>query len=128
MAGLVMGTFAVIFWTGGSSIACWYVNDAEVVALAARLLAVAALFQLFDGWQSVGAGLLRGLADMKVPTLITLVAYWLVMLPLAYGFGVVAQNPLGVWRALVFGLGGAAVLLVTRFFRQARADRLALRG
>jgi MATE family multidrug resistance protein len=68
----------------------------------------------------MGMGLLRGMADMKVPTAITFVAYWCVMLPLAYGWGVHAGNPVGVWRALVAGLAGAAVLLAWRFFWQTR--------
>jgi MATE family multidrug resistance protein len=91
-----------------------------VVALAGQLLAMASLFQLFDGGQVVGSGLLRGLADMKVPTAITFVAYWYVMLPMAYGLGVRAGNPGGVWRALVFGYGGAALLLAWRFWWRTR--------
>lgn len=120
LACLAMGTFALTFWLAGPWIAQGFVKDVAVVTLAGQLLAIAALFQLFDGTQVVGAGLLRGLADMKVPTAITFVAYWCVMLPLAYWFGVHAGNPLGVWRSLVFGLGGAALLLAWRFFWKAR--------
>jgi MATE family multidrug resistance protein len=110
-----MGTFGVIFWLAGPVIARGFVDDNPVVVLAGRLLAVAALFQLFDGTQVVGSGLLRGLSDMKVPTAITFAAYWCLMLPMAYWLGVRNGSPVGVWRALAFGLAAAAVLLAWRF-------------
>jgi MATE family multidrug resistance protein len=115
MVWCAMGLFAVVFLAGGTAIARQYVSDAPVVALAAKLLAVAAFFQIFDGSQVVGAGLLRGLQDMRVPTLITAVAYWAVVLPLAYFWGVENANPVAVWRALAAGLAGAAILLASRF-------------
>lgn len=120
MASMVMVMFALIFWLAGSAIARSFVDDTAVVTLAGKLLAMAALFQLFDGGQVVGSGLLRGLSDMKVPTAITFVAYWCIMLPTAYWWGVHAGNPVGVWRALVFGLAGAAMLLVWRFYCRTR--------
>lgn len=124
MACIVMGSFGLIFWLAGPAIARCYVDDAAVVALAAQLLAVAALFQLFDGSQVVGSGLLRGMADMQVPTAITFLAYWCIMLPTAYWWGVHAGNPVGVWRALVFGLAGAAIFLAWRFFWKTRDQRV----
>ncbi len=120
MACLAMGTFALLFWLAGPVIARRFVSDDAVVTLAAQLLAVAALFQLFDGGQVVGSGLLRGLSDMKVPTVITFVAYWWIMLPTAYVWGVHAGSPVGVWQALAFGLAGAAVLLAWRFWWRTR--------
>ena len=120
IAWLAMGFFALVFLLMGTSIAGLFVDDGSVVALAGRLLAVAGLFQLFDGTQVVGAGLLRGMSDMRVPTLITFVAYWVVMIPLAYWWGVIGHDPLGVWGALVFGLGISAVLLAWRFHRKTR--------
>ena len=115
MAFVVMGVFGTTFWLAGPVIARSFVDDDKVVKLAGQLLAVAALFQLFDGGQVVGAGLLRGLSDMKVPTAITFVAYWCFMLPVAYGLGVVGHSPVGVWKALALGLASAAVLLAWRF-------------
>jgi MATE family multidrug resistance protein len=120
MACLVMGTFGVVFWLAGPAIARSFVDDTAVVSLAGQLLTVAALFQLFDGTQTVGSGLLRGLSDMKVPTAITFVAYWCLMLPLAYGWGVLGHSPIGVWKALAFGLACAAVLLAGRFYLRTR--------
>jgi MATE family multidrug resistance protein len=120
MAFVVMGIFGTIFWQAGPAIARSFVDDDAVVKLAGQLLAVAALFQLFDGGQVVGAGLLRGLSDMKVPTAITFVAYWCFMLPVAYGLGVVGHSPVGVWKALALGLASAAVLLAWRFHWRTR--------
>lgn len=120
LALTAMGGFALVFATGGHAIATSFVGDAEVVTLAVRLLVVAAVFQLFDGTQVVAAALLRGLADMKVPTAITFVAYWVMMLPLAYVWGVRGHNPAGVWGALAVGLASAAVLLAWRFLWRTR--------
>jgi len=114
---LIMGTFAVVFAVEGRAIAAQFVHDPTVVALAARLLAVAALFQLFDGGQVVGAGLLRGLSDVKVPALITFVAYWLIAIPGGYFLGVRGIGPVGIWAALAVGLAFAAIFFAWRFTR-----------
>ncbi|MCX2741849.1 MATE family efflux transporter [Pontibacter anaerobius] len=93
-----------------------YIDDPEVIQLASGLLIIAALFQISDGVQVVGLGALRGLEDVRIPSLISLLAYWVVGLPVGYllcfkaGFGV---N--GVWMGLLTGLSVAAVLLTLRF-------------
>jgi MATE family multidrug resistance protein len=80
------------------------------------MLIVTVFFQLSDGIQVVALGALRGFTDVKIPTVITFVAYWLVALPTAYllsqllGFGA-----LGIWYALAGGLTISAILLVIRF-------------
>ena len=117
---LIMGAFAVVFAVGGRAIAAQFVQDPTVVALAARLLAVAALFQLFDGGQVVGAGILRGLSDVKVPALITFIAYWLIAIPGGYFFGVHGMGPVGIWAALAVGLAFAAIFFAWRFARLTR--------
>ncbi len=118
-AGLVMATgFALVFAFAGRPITSGFTLDADVAALAARLLLVAAFFQLFDGGQVLCAGALRGLGDVKVPTVITFVAYWVIALPggylLAFHTGL---GPMGVWTGLAAGLGCAALLLGWRFHR-----------
>ncbi|HEY0966009.1 MAG TPA: MATE family efflux transporter [Opitutaceae bacterium] len=124
MSTAVMAVFALIFGLGGGLLAAGFVEDTEVIALAGRLLFVAAIFQLFDGAQVVGAGALRGLADVKVPTVITFIAYWLVALPGGYFLGVRGPfGAIGVWAALAAGLAFAAVFLAWRFARLTRADR-----
>lgn len=118
MSGIVMLTFAGVFAVAGKPLAGFFVHDPAVIALAAQLLIVAALFQLVDGSQVIAAGSLRGLSDVKVPAVITFVAYWIVALPGAYIVGVAGPlGPLGVWISLAAGLSIAAVLLSLRFRR-----------
>jgi multidrug resistance protein, MATE family len=116
---LIMGTTALVFTLGGGWLARAFTPDLAVVALATHLLVVAAIFQLFDGSQVVAIGALRGLQDVRVPTIITFVAYWIVALPLAYFLAMhTALGPIGVWVGLAGGLACAAMLLITRFVRK----------
>jgi multidrug resistance protein, MATE family len=117
MSAIVMGGTATLFIVGGTRLAEGFVQDPAVIELAARLLVVAAVFQLFDGAQVVGVSALRGLADVKVPTVITAIAYWGIALPAAYWFGVRGVGAIGIWSALATGLAAAAVLLAWRFHR-----------
>lgn len=92
-------------------------NNAEVIRLTAYLLFIAAFFQIFDGAQAVAAGILRGIQDVKIPTLITLIAYWGVTIPLCYVLAFTFDLGLnGVWYAFVVGLGVSAFLLTSRFW------------
>ena len=116
-----MLVFMSCFLLGGEMIATWFVHDAVVIALAAQLLGVAALFQFFDGAQVIGAALLRGLKDVKVPVVITFIAYWFCAIGGGYLLGVRGSlGPAGVWWGLAIGLSFAAVLLVLRFRRLTR--------
>lgn len=87
----------------------------EVLQLAAILLPLAGLFQVFDGVQAVAVGILRGVADTRWPMLFHLFGFWLVGLPLgvglAYGRGL---GPAGLWWGLVVGLGTVAVVQLLR--------------
>ena len=122
LSGVIMLSFAGVFMTAGTLLARGFTADPAVITLAAQLLGVAALFQLFDGTQVVAAGTLRGLTDVKVPTVITFVAYWLVSLPLGYGLAFhTGLGPRGVWIGLASGLSSAAVLLAWRFHRLTRS-------
>ncbi len=119
----VMGLFGIGFAFGGPVLARGFTPEAEVVALAAKLLAVAARFQVFDGGQVIGAGALRGIGDVKVPTVLTFVAYWIVALP--GGYALAFHSPLGatgVWVGLALGLGCSALLLGWRFHRLTRVS------
>jgi MATE family multidrug resistance protein len=121
--GVVISVFfMIIYFATGRMVAGWFVDDAAVVNLAARLLVVAALFQVADGAQVIGAALLRGLTDVKLPAVITFVAYWLVAIPGGYLFGVHGKfGAVGIWMALAAGLGVAAVFLAWRFARLTRS-------
>ncbi|MBN9313151.1 MAG: MATE family efflux transporter [Chryseobacterium sp. 39-10] len=91
-------------------------EDMDVVALAAKLLIIAALFQLSDGVQVVALGCLRGIQDVKIPSLITFVAYWIIAIPLGYLLCVnMGMGAFGMWIALGLGLTVSAILLVLRF-------------
>lgn len=99
-----------------------YIDNTEVQTVAASLLVVAALFQLSDGIQVVGLGALRGMSDVKRPTLITFVAYWGIGIPLGYWLGFHGgMGPVGIWIGLLLGLTSAAVLLFYRFNQQTKA-------
>jgi MATE family multidrug resistance protein len=120
--GLVaMAAFSIVLITSGQAIARAFVGDPAVIAIAARLLVIAGIFQLVDGVQVIGSGLLRGLRDTKAPMWITLAAYWGIALPcgswLAFGRG---QGAAGMWIGLAWGLLVAAILLVVRFVRKTR--------
>jgi MATE family multidrug resistance protein len=88
-----------------------------VLALAAPLIMIAGAFQLVDGLQAVGAGLLRGLKDTRVPMILALIAYW----PIGFACAWIFAFPLGfkgpgVWFGFVTGLAAAAVFLCGRFW------------
>jgi MATE family multidrug resistance protein len=108
-ATAVLSTVAYVL--AGERVAGWFVkDDAAVVAVAARTLEVAAVFQVFDGLQVVFAGALRGLTDVKVPLLAAFVAYWGVALPAGWWFGVRGGGGLeAIWIALAAGLALAAL-------------------
>ncbi|TAG27312.1 MAG: hypothetical protein EAZ36_07025 [Verrucomicrobia bacterium] len=101
------------FVLGGETVAGWFVkNDPEVVALAARVLIIVAVFQLFDGLQVVFAGALRGLTDVKVPLAAAFFAYWILALPAGFFFGVRGTGGLeAIWIALAAGLAAATLAL-----------------
>ncbi|MGV3558821.1 MATE family efflux transporter [Larkinella arboricola] len=117
-----MGFTALIFLTANDWLVSLYIRDnAEVAAVAASLVIMGGFFQLSDGVQVVGVGILRGISDVNVPTIITLFAYWIVGLPLSYVLGFwLNLNAAGIWVGLLAGLTMAAVLLPLRFFRLIR--------
>ncbi|HMI06275.1 MAG TPA: MATE family efflux transporter [Flavobacterium sp.] len=91
-------------------------DNNEVIAIAAKLLLVAAVFQISDGIQVVVLGALRGLQDVKIPMYITFVAYWVVGFPISFYLGVFTElKATGVWIGLLAGLTAAAIFLYLRF-------------
>ena len=91
-------------------------DNKEVVFIAAKLLLVAAVFQISDGIQVVVLGALRGLQDVKIPMYITFFAYWVVGFPISYYLGEYTDlKAVGVWIGLLAGLSSAALFLYIRF-------------
>jgi len=95
-----------------------YINEVEVITLASGLLVVAALFQVSDGMQVVGLGACRGMTDVKIPTIFTLIAYWVIGLPIGYFLGFqLNMGAKGIWWGLLIGLTVTAILMLARFNR-----------
>ena len=114
-----MMVFAAFFLLANTLIASAFVRDPNVIQLAASLLVIAGIFQLMDGVQVVGTGLLRGLHDTKGPMFITIAAYWFLALPLgAWLTFSVGMGARGIWIGLASGLTVAAVMLVKRFLKR----------
>ena len=112
---LIMGGFAILFLMINNFLPKVFSSDLQIVNLASKLLIIAALFQLFDGIQVTIVGILRGLEDFKIPTLISLVGYWIIALPLAYWLAFILKlETVGVWIGLLVSLIFAAVVLFWR--------------
>lgn len=117
MVWAFMALTGLMFLFLGRALATLYISDEKVLEIAIQFLMVAAFFQLFDGTQALAVGLLRGARDVKIPTLITLIAYWGLALPIGYVLAFHTKlGPVGIWIGLALGLGFAAVMLRRRFF------------
>ena len=100
-----------------------YADDAAVVALAASLIPIAGVFQVFDGVQCVASGILRGAGESRPAAAANLVGYWIVGLPFGWWLTHYAQiGPQGIWWGLTLGLAAVAVLLTYRTTRVLRGD------
>lgn len=111
-----MGITALLFALLNQYLPWIFTKDTLVIGVAAQLLVIAGLFQLFDGTQVVGLGILRGIGDVNIPTLITFVAYWVIGLPMAYGLGLaLGFGVLGIWYGLTLGLLTSSLLLYLRY-------------
>src|SRR6185503_16365676 len=123
-AGLVAGVgfmsaSALVMLLLPMSLARIYTTDAGVAALAASLIPIAGVFQVFDGIQVVSIGILRGVADTRAPMVVNVLGFWLVGLPVsaALGFGA-GGGPRGLWWGLTVGLMLVALILVWRVRRR----------
>lgn len=93
-----------------------YSDNQEVVSIASKLLLVAALFQISDSAQVIFLGALRGLQDVKIPTVLTFIAYWMIGFPTSYFLGKEsAYGSTGIWIGLLVGLASASIFLYLRF-------------
>ena len=125
MTLLIEIIFAFIFIFGRDWLPTLYVassdminraDNLEVITLAASLLLIAAFFQISDGIQVVVLGALRGMQDVKIPTAMTFIAYWLIGFPISYYLGLHTElKSMGIWVGLLAGLTASGFLLYIRF-------------
>ena len=117
--------FALLFFIFNTQLPRIYVDEydlmnmadnTEVISIAAKLLLVAAVFQISDGILVVVLGALRGLQDVKIPTFITFIAYWIIGFPISYFLGKeTILGSVGIWIGLLAGLTASAIMLYIRF-------------
>jgi MATE family multidrug resistance protein len=118
---LFMTLTAVLFIFANKVMPYIYTEDLNVIRIASQLLIIAGFFQLFDGTQVVGLGVLRGIGDVNIPTVITFIAYWIIGIPLGYFLGIHLHLGVnGIWYGLTTGLLTASILLFIRFQKRTR--------
>jgi MATE family multidrug resistance protein len=126
-AGLVIGlivmiVFASIFFFFNTLLTQLFTDEPRVVLMGSQLLILAAIFQLSDGIQTISIGILRGVADVKVPSLLIFVAYWIIAMPLGYLMSHTSDTTVfwhgvnGIWLGLSIGLTLSACVLSYRFY------------
>ncbi|HVF37560.1 MAG TPA: MATE family efflux transporter, partial [Sphingomicrobium sp.] len=127
-----MGVMALLIWAFPRELITLFLEDtpanARVIGLGVSFLLVAAAFQLFDGAQVVGAGMLRGLHDTRVPMIFTFIGYWAVGIAiggwLAFAKG---WQGVGIWTGLAIGLAIVSVLMIWRWTRRQRLGLVSVR-
>ncbi|AFL81581.1 putative efflux protein, MATE family [Aequorivita sublithincola DSM 14238] len=93
-----------------------FADNFEVVTIAAQLLIIAAIFQFTDALQVVALGALRGMQDVKIPTVLTFIAYWIIGFPISYYLSMhTSLESMGIWIGLLAGLTASGVMLFIRF-------------
>ncbi|MTI40532.1 MATE family efflux transporter [Fulvivirga lutimaris] len=116
MVVLFMGVCATLFIVGRYFLPAFYIENDAVIEIASTLLIIAGFFQISDGVQVLSLGALRGLEDVKIPTLMTFIAYWVLALPIGYTLGFVYDmGAEGVWYGLLIGLTIVAIFMFWRF-------------
>ncbi len=104
-------------------------ENPEVVHLSALLLLFAAVFQISDATQATGAGLLRGIKDVRLPTVLIMIAYWVIGLPVGWLFAFhYRMGAPGIWLGLILGLTLASVFLISRFLNMTRKNSVKISG
>lgn len=113
--GITCGLFFVVF---RNYLPVLFNDEPAVIAIASGLLLWAAVFQISDSVQAIGVGLLRGIKDVRMPTIFVAIAYWMIGIPVGYYFAFVkGYESMGVWIGFVAGLTCSATFLTIRFNR-----------
>ena len=111
---------SIVMYFGRTGLVQAYTQEPSVIVIAVSLVIWGAIFQLFDGIQAVSLGLLRGIQDVKVPTLISVFSYWGVGMPMAYLLGLKGTwGAEGIWVGLTMSLVCSSILLTWRFYNRA---------
>jgi MATE family multidrug resistance protein len=120
---LVMALFGLLFLALPDALASLYTDDLAARTIAASLIPLAGVFQVFDGLQVVAIGVLRGLGETRTAIVVNVIGFWLTGVPigylLAFPLGLGAR---GLWWGLVAGLGAVAVTLALRVAAQLRRE------
>jgi len=126
IVALLYGTFcAIVFAVFRHQLPAIFNDNAEVLQMSALLVLLAAIFQISDATQAIGAGLLRGIKDVKYPTIMITIAYWVVGIPVGYLFAFVFNmGASGIWLGLITGLTLASLFLLNRFLKMAKRNSL----
>ena len=123
---LAYGIFcALIFVCFRNQLPLLFNKKAEVIAMASTLFVLAAIFQISDATQAIGSGLLRGIKDVKMPTVLIFIAYWVLGIPagyiLAFYFNLGAP---GIWLGFIIGLSFSSIFLTTRFLKLVKRNHI----
>jgi MATE family multidrug resistance protein len=122
MGTAVSALLMVVILASGRGLPALFIQDQEVITVATKILFVAAVFLIFDSNNVINSAALRGLTDVKVPAVMTFVAYWVIAMPASYLLGIRwGYGPAGVWTGLAIGLFTASVCLGLRFIYMTRA-------
>ena len=120
LVAVMMGVMGVLFVLFPAFWVRLYLSDThstDVIPIAIRLVFLIGIYQLADGVQCVGLGILRGMEDTKIPTMVTFAAYWLIGIPCSYIFAFVLHWDVdGVWIALSLALAFASIMHTWRFY------------
>ena len=126
LSAFIMFLAAIAFITGKNWLPSLYVDDVDVLTISAQLMLIGGFFQIFDGVQAVGLSVLRGMQDVRVPTIVAFVSYWIISLPVGYVLAFTFDIGVnGIWYGFVVGLFVASVGLVFRFHQLTGKARLA---
>ena len=121
-----MTCMAIIIWLFPEALAGLFIDNTDpqadaVMALAVQFLAIAALFQIVDGAQVVGAGMLRGLHDTTLPMIFAAFGYWVVGIGVGASLAFWAEwRGTGIWTGLAAGLAVVSVLMLVRWMMRER--------
>ena len=122
---LIEIVFALVFFIFYDELPKIYTSDPELLAITPPLIILAAIFQMSDGLQAVGAGVLRGLKDTRITGIIAFICYWIIMIPGAYYLCFYTSLGInGIWIAFVVGLTLAAILLMYRFNKMSKPHNI----